>query len=48
MNLYIVRAKADTQQLGRDCPKGTHFGGVRKNASKGRTQAVESRKAHEG
>lgn len=29
-------------------PKGHHPGGVRKNAPKGRTQAEEGRKAHEG
>ena len=29
-------------------PKGNHFGGVRKNAPKGRTQAGERRKAYEG
>ena len=29
-------------------PQGNHFGRVRKNAPKGRTQAGEGRKAHEG
>ena len=39
---------ADAQFLCGHRPEGNHFGGVRKNAPAGRTQAGERRKAHEG
>ena len=39
---------ADAQFLCGHRPEGNHFGGVRENAPKGRTQTGKGRKAHEG
>ena len=38
----------DAQFLCGHRPEGNHFGGVRENAPKGRTQTGKGRKAHEG
>ena len=43
-----TESDADAQFLCGHRPEGNHFGGVRKNAPKGRTQAGERRKAYEG
>ena len=46
--LAQTESDADAQFLCGHRPEGNHFGGVRKNAPKGRTQAGERRKAYEG
>ena len=46
--LAETQPDADAQFLCGHRPEGNHFGGVRKNAPKGRTQVGERRKAHEG
>ena len=46
--LAQTKSDADAQFLCGHRPEGNHFGGVRENAPKGRTQTGQGRKAHEG
>ena len=48
MNSRPTEFDADAQFLCSHRPQGNHFGGVRENAPKGRAQAGQGRKAHEG